>query len=248
MRKGAAKAILTVGFLLAWVLALPLLATAQDDPYFEYAPEKFGVSLGQPQQQVLKSMAGQGFSFAPGGRYLFIKGAKDVQEIFDVILVVGEEQGSLDIWQSNKVILGFKANHLALVEEITTFNLEEADTVFEELVLLFDGHMNATYGDSVEEHEWSAEQVDFSQKWAALFWFAPVGAVEGNESQGRYRAWREGNRLTALSVQPAINAAGKPSADRKTVLIQHVDWCAFPLLDSFLENSDFQCPFRKADE
>lgn len=215
----------------------PLAAAAE----FEYAPERFGVSLGWSQQEVLKSLSRQGFSFAPGGEFLHIRGVRDAQGIFDVILLIGIEHGALDIWHADKVILGIEQGRLAMVEEVNTLPWGEAETVYVELQMLFDENMQASFGDRVQSSHWSAEQVEFADRWASLLWFAPENRAGEPGGGLRYRAWRQGSRLSVLSLQPAITQAGSVSSELGTVLIQHVDWCAFPILDSFVTSSAFEC-------
>ena len=219
------------------LIVTPLLAVAQA-PDFDYLPEKFGVSLGWEQQQVLGALQDQGFSFQPGGTHTHLRGARDSAGFFDFILVVAESHGSVAIWQTDKVILGFKGGQLALVQEMAQFEGTEAETVYDELLPLFDAALTQRDGHVLPANEWTREQRQFSERWQEFFWFAAF--ADGTET-GRGRSWRDGRQLTALTVQPFINAAGQPSERRKVVLIQHIDWCAFPELNSFLDDGGIDC-------
>lgn len=217
----------------------------EPDPMF--TPNHFGVYLGMAEPELLGSLASQGFSFEPGGKNAHITGSNILTVLFDFVLSIGPENGSVEIWKSGNVLLGIQDGKLAVIEEFNELESGEADQVFRELVLEFDAYLEATAGSEVSRRRWTKRENDFRDEWAALQWLTPRGELPP-DSDSAQKAWRAGTRLVILSIRHALDKFGRADKEKKVILLLHADWCAYPVLERIWSGNRFDCSARSAGD
>lgn len=212
--------------LISCLLLLPALAQGQR----AHSPGNLGLALGAPEQEIFEALRAQGFTLQPGGEREHIRGTRDLASITDFVLVVTPANGSVDIWGSENVLLGFHGGRLVFTSEVSQFEREEAELVFSQIV-----------------RDWSAlEEVDIRQKhpsqlgrdgiavhrdFYSLVYFMSIDSHVQSEWD-QLHAVRSGETVYMLALRPSVksNRRGSTRLSRTegVIVITYIDYCALP--------------------
>ena len=136
--------------LCVWAFLLCSTSTANEQG-FAYLGERLGLHFGMTLEEVVSEMQSQGFAFATSvddaTEGVVVAIATPNLELIDVSIPVVEAMGSMRIWNSANVVLGFKDQQLTVIAETDRFARNEALDVFDENKAL----LVARHGDSAAE-------------------------------------------------------------------------------------------------
>lgn len=132
------------------LIVLCLLATspavAQDTEFLQaYLPERTSVPMGASLEEAAAIMQSQGYVFGDpadltGGRRPVLVMATPNLSLVDIFMAVVPEMGSLELWNSSNVVLGFKDGTLTVMAETEKFPKSEAIQIFKENKRLLDAY------------------------------------------------------------------------------------------------------------
>jgi len=212
-----------------------LLLAAPAAAQLEQSPGSLGLELGAPEQEVFLALQEQGFSLKPGGERPHIRGSRDLSSICDYILVVTPENGSIDIWHRENVLLGFSLGRLVFTSEVIELRWEEAELAYSQILADWSG-LEELEVSQEDPSRLGREGMEVHRDFYSLVWFLPIG-THFQSDQDRLRAARSGKQVFLATLRPAVKTSRRGSTHMSrsegVIVVTYLDYCDLPRRDIY---------------
>ena len=213
-----------------------MMAQDKAEPHL---PDHYGFSIGMDEQEMLTALGSQGFSFKDGGEYERVRGSKEYAPMLDYVLVVSKEAGASAIWNAGNVMLGVKDGSLVAIGEAESYSRFEGYDIYRESISDLDTAIGPADGILPIYQARKAKEFEQVNQFDSLIWHLQERA--SSEADPETTAWIHDNVLTVLAVRYDSEIDRRTDKYHRTVILWHLDYCAFPVLDKFYKKQPIEC-------
>ena len=225
--------------ILMGILCGPALAEDDEDLNQAYLPQDLGLTVGMPEQELLTSLATQGFSFKAGGKYERIKGSKQFERLLDFVLVVSKDAGAGDIWGQGDLLLGVKDGMLTAIGQNYVMGRFDGLKAFQQTETGLEASLGPSTGILPNYRPKRTKEQKILDDFNGLVWYLeerPSSAAEPDT-----QVWSHGDVMTILTVRYSIELDRRVDEYHREVSLWHLHFCSFPIMDNIFKSNNYNC-------